>query len=354
MRLGQAVRAVDPGCFAFVMATGIVSAALRLAGQAAAAGWLLALAAGGFAVLAAASCWRAVTFPAGLRADLAGPGRGFTWYAFVAACGVLVSGLAAGRHRLPAAALAVAALAGWLVLAFLIPAGLRRARPAITEVSGTWYLCTVGTQSVAVAVTSLAAAGALRAAPAERLAILLWSAGVVSYLTVTALVLARLARAGPGPADLTAPYWVAMGAASISVLAAGQILHLVTTGPARAVISGAAVALWSVATALIPALAALSTSRWRRLPPRPGQAWVVVFPAGMYTAASLTLGASAKVPLIHRAGEAALWPALAAWGLTATAALAALPRLARHTQGADGHEAIQVPGPGQDAARTGR
>ncbi len=148
-----------------------------------------------------------------------------------------------------------------------------------------------------------------------------------------------------------------MGAASISVLAAAQILKITHTGPARTVISGAAIALWSLATALIPALAALTTVRWRRAGwrPRAGQAWVVVFPLGMYAAAGLTLGPTDRLPLIQRAGEAGLWPAVAAWGLAWSAALAVPLRPARPvTPGGDNHEALQVPGPGQDAARPGR
>jgi tellurite resistance protein TehA-like permease len=354
MRLGQVVRAANPGSFTFVMATGIVSAALRLAGHATAANWLLVVAAAGFAALVATSGWRAARFPAWLRADLGTPSRAFSSYAFVAACGVLASGFAASRLLVPAAALTVAAGGAWLALSLLVPARLARSRPAVTGINGTWYLCAVGTQSLAVAVTSLAAAGAPRSGVAPPLAIACWSAGVVIYVAVTALVLARLLIAGPGPVDLTAPYWVAMGAASISVLAAGQILRLVTIGPARAAITDAAAALWVLATALIPVLATLSAASWRRALPRPSQAWMVVFPAGMYAAASLTLGTAARMPLIHRAGQAAVWPALAAWGLTVTAALAAPWRARPVTAGGENREAVQVPGPGQDAARPGR
>jgi len=43
---------------------------------------------------------------------------------------------------------------------------------------------------------------------------------------ITAAVAARLLLAHPGPQDPTAPYWVAMSAASITVLAAAQILDM--------------------------------------------------------------------------------------------------------------------------------
>ncbi len=82
----RAVRGAHPGCFAVVMGTGIVSAALLQAGQAQLSTVLLAIAVTSFAVLAVASSWRAATFPADLRADVNTPGRAFTCFAVVAGC----------------------------------------------------------------------------------------------------------------------------------------------------------------------------------------------------------------------------------------------------------------------------
>lgn len=55
-----------------------------------------------------------------------------------------------------------AALAAWLGFTCVIPArlaGWPRARPAITQVNGTWYLWAVGTQSLAIAAAFLSADG---------------------------------------------------------------------------------------------------------------------------------------------------------------------------------------------------
>ena len=82
---GDRVRALDPGCFAFVMATGIVSVALLRAGQPQASAVLLVIALAGLAVLLAASAWRAAAFPAALRADLLAPARAFAFFTLVAA-----------------------------------------------------------------------------------------------------------------------------------------------------------------------------------------------------------------------------------------------------------------------------
>jgi hypothetical protein len=99
--LVRAVRRAGPASFPVVMATGIVSAALRQAGQPSLSAALLVIAVAVFVILLAASAVRAVAFPASLRADLGRPDRAFTSFAFVAACGVLGYRLAGGGYRLP-------------------------------------------------------------------------------------------------------------------------------------------------------------------------------------------------------------------------------------------------------------
>jgi tellurite resistance protein TehA-like permease len=323
----RAVRGVDPVCFAMVMATGIVSAALRQVGLPVPSAVLLAIAAAVFVILVVTSCWRAAVFPADLRADLMCPDRAFASFAFVAACAVLGNGLAVTGHRYAAAVLAGMALAAWLALTCLIPVRLaarRRARPRISGVNGTWYLWAVGTQSLAIAAAFLRSDGLLQPRLAAAAGIAVWSAGIVVYLAVMGLVLARLRLAGLGPADDTAPYWVAMGAASISTFAAARIL-LIAGAPAvaaaRPAVTSVAVILWAVATALIPVLVTVTAVRWPRPPFQPRfrpQTWAIVFPLGMYAVAGLGLGRATRLPLIQHIGTAAVWPAAAAWTLTFT------------------------------------
>jgi tellurite resistance protein TehA-like permease len=104
--IARAVRRVDPVWFAMVMATGIVSAALRPAGPPGPATALLVIAGAGFVIVAAATGWRAALFPGDLRADLGRPDRALILFTFVAACGVLGDGLAGAGHRAVAAVLA--------------------------------------------------------------------------------------------------------------------------------------------------------------------------------------------------------------------------------------------------------
>lgn len=143
-RTVRAVRGAHPGCFALVMSTGIVSAALRQAGSPRSSAVLLAIAAGSFSALAVASAWRAAAFPADLRGDLACPGHGVY---LVAACDVPGTGSPADGQY--AAALAAAGLLARLGLTCLVPgrpAAWPRALPAITAITAAGTCGAVGTR----------------------------------------------------------------------------------------------------------------------------------------------------------------------------------------------------------------
>ena len=318
----------NPGWFAMVMATGIVSVALLQAGfrgPSIALGWLAASA---FAVLTVLSACRAAAFGRDVRGELTRPEQVFSYFAVAAAASVLASRLtqAAPRDAVASAVavLTVAAALAWISVTGLVVClltGNPGPRPAIKGVNGTWQLWVVGTQSAAIAAVSAYAEGDVPARLAAVAALVAWSAGTVLYPAVTALVLPRLARAGLTPEDPFAPYWVTMGAASITVLAATQIIPVASaaglTG-VRPVLTGAAVVFWSVATALIPVLTAIGLSRrlrrhesmrFRR------ELWMIVFPAGMYATASMRLGADAGLPPVRDIGLVAVWPAVAAWTL---------------------------------------
>jgi Voltage-dependent anion channel len=108
--------------------------------------------------------------------------------------------------------------------------------------------------------------------------------------------------AGLAPGDPVAPYWVTMGAASITVLGAAQSLQVIDVAGSAAVtglrtgLTDLGLVFWSVATGLIPALSIIGAVRWRRgLTPRGFRRewWMIVFPAGMYATASMRIGTEA-------------------------------------------------------------
>ncbi|MDA8370334.1 MAG: tellurite resistance/C4-dicarboxylate transporter family protein [Nocardiopsaceae bacterium] len=331
----EAVRWVYPGYFALVMATGIVSSALQEAGWPGLSGLLLVVAVVSFAVLAAVFTVRVAAFAREVLADLSAPGRAYGFFTFVAACGVVGTRIAADGTPMAAVVLGVIGFVAWAGLSYGVPVRLilgPRTDPVLAGVNGSWFIWVVGSQSLAVVAATVGSAFPGRAGAAGLAAVLMWSVGVVLYLIVATLVLARLLLLEVRPQDLTPPYWIAMGATAITVLAAARILRMpqgAATSAVEPVVTGLAVVFWAFGTWLIPLLAVFTIWQYvlRRvhleyLP----QLWSIVFPLGMYAAAGMALGRVAGLPIIEGIGRAWVWVAFAAWGLVFAAMLAALLR----------------------------
>src|SRR5215469_14872363 len=153
-----AVRTLNPGYFALVMATGIVSRAVRVDGSARLSGILLALTIACYVVLVVAYGWRLIGFRREFAADLADPRKAFAFFTFVAASDVLGSRLAADGHSWATVVLLIVAILAWLLLTYGVPPMLitrHGTQSALAGVNGTWFIWVVGTQSIAVSATVL-------------------------------------------------------------------------------------------------------------------------------------------------------------------------------------------------------
>jgi len=120
-RVRGAVRTLNPGYLALVMATGVVSVAMAEHGLPGLSLALLWLTVACYAVLVVLYAWRLVSYRADVGRDLRDPARAFGFFTIVAGTGVLGTRLAADGQDLAAFALLAAASAVWLVLVYLIP-----------------------------------------------------------------------------------------------------------------------------------------------------------------------------------------------------------------------------------------
>ena len=322
-RLLAAVRDLSPGYLALVMATGIVSKAVHLDGAVSLGGFLLGVGIVAYILLVAGYGWRIAAYRRRFLADVRDPGRAFAFFTFVAASDVLAALLAGDGHTAAAVALLALGGAGWLLLCYGLPLLIRRSgpRPVLAEANGTWFDLAVGTQSIAVAATSLRPVHRAVAA----LAVVCWAIGVVLYLVIAGLLVSALLQYPVRPAELTAPYWIFMGATAITALAGAQILRLpadALVAAVRQVVSGVSVLLWAFGTWLVPLL--LAAGGWRHLHHRvplryePGL-WSIVFPVGMYGVASHELGMAIGVSWLVTLGRYEAWLALAVWAIVAAA-----------------------------------
>ncbi len=337
-RIRDGVRTLNPGYFALVMATGIVSVGMRNHNLDIVSDLLLWIAAASYAVLLVLSGWRVVSFRAELRMDFSDPSRGFGFFTFVAGTDVLGTRLLLQGHRDVALAFLAVGWLSWLILGYVIPwtAQLGRAeRPVLAAANGTWFIWIVASQSVAVLAAALEPSVHSGRQGLALLAVFCWSVGVLLYAGTGIFVAARMLLYPLRPADLTPPYWVAMGATAISVLAGARIVAMADApmvDATRGLIAGVSVVFWVFGTWLIPALVAAGW--WRHVTHRIAlrydpTMWSVVFPLGMYGVAGHYLGLADHLSVVSDIGHDETWVALGAWILTFAAMCRHLLRCTR-------------------------
>ncbi|MGW1272764.1 tellurite resistance/C4-dicarboxylate transporter family protein [Streptomyces sp. NPDC002491] len=296
-----------PASGAAVMATGIVSVGLHLAGHEALSRVWLAMAVLAWVALAADFAVRLARERERWLADAGTPGA-LTAVAATSVLGTQV--FARGRQTLAEALLALAA-ALWPVLLVTVARRWTRSMP------GAVFLGCVATQSLAVLGAVLAKAEA--AAWLAHIALVLFWLGLLLY--VVALCLFDFRQPAEGAGD----QWVAGGALAVSALAGAKLLMADDGGlylwnaDGTDVLRGLTVALLVLDYAWYAVLL-VAEVRWPR-PHYDERRWATVFPMGMTAAATLSVAAAVDLPSLEGPGEALLWVAVAAWLVVAAAAV---------------------------------
>jgi tellurite resistance protein TehA-like permease len=312
------------GYFACVMATGIVSIAARLDGLAWVSSGLFILNLFQFFVWSAVLVVHLCSAPATAIAELFGS-RGPLSLTLVAALCVLGDEIAlATAWDTVVEIFCAAAILLWvgIIYAFIVRAAIRAQKPELqTTLDGSWLLIVVATEGVAILIMQTITAPA-SSETVLFAALCLFLLGVAFYAVLMALIVARWIFLPLRPEQFTAPYWINMGAAAISTLAGSRLFvessHSPSMLPFHETVLTATVLLWTIASWWIPLLAALTL--WRhcrgvRLAYRI-ENWAMVFPIGMYTAASWHLSHEAGLPFLAPVSDVFIWLALGAWALT--------------------------------------
>ncbi|MEV5309765.1 tellurite resistance/C4-dicarboxylate transporter family protein [Streptomyces sp. NPDC052610] len=310
-----------PAAGAAVMATGIVSVGLHLAGYEVVSRVFLVVAGAAWLALAA----EFLVLLLGQRQQWlvqAGTPAALT---AVAATAVLGTRFAALGWTLSAGALLALAAVLWPVLLVLSVRHWRRPMP------GSVFLACVATQGLAVLAATLAATES--AAWLAHAALVLFWLGIVIY----GLALTRF-----GPREVIeggGDHWVAGGALAISALAGSKLIA--ADGPDlslwnvddRGVLHDVTLALLVLDLSWYAVLLTAEIARPRlRYDVR---RWSTVFPMGMTAAATLSVASAFGVSWLAWPGEVLLWMAVAAWlaaavGAAAAARAAVRPRTPRH------------------------
>jgi tellurite resistance protein TehA-like permease len=311
-----------PGYFALVMATGIIAVAASQQRLDWLADALYLIAAIAFVVLGVLVIARLVLYPRLLFADLTSHAKGFAFLTIVAASNVLggASATVHGWYGLTRG-LWWFSIALWAILAYaaLFAVVLRANKPGMgVGINGTWFLLTVSVESVAVSGAIL-----LTRDRNDLLAFTCLAAftlGLVLYIIVMTMVFLRWTFQPLEPTEADPPAWIAAGAVAITVLAGSTILAARTASPRierlAPFIEGIVVMTWATATFWFPLMIAIGVWRHivRRLPLRYHPSyWALVFPLGMYGAATYRMRANIGLEELAWLPKLTLAVALVAW-----------------------------------------
>jgi tellurite resistance protein TehA-like permease len=312
-----------PGYFAMVMATGIVAIAAKQQDISWLATALYAVALAAYVVLVVLYAARLVLFPGPFAADLTSHQKGFAFLTAVAGTNVLGSAsIVLYSWWTVGWVLWFVSLALWAVLLYsaVVAAIVKDPKPGLAGgISGTWFLLTVATESIAVLGALL-----LPRSGNELLALVCLSAfalGIVLYLIVMTTLFLRWTFEPFDPKQADPPSWIAAGAVAITVLAGSNLLlagvdvpWLNESGP---FVIGMVVLAWATSTFWFPVMISLGVWRHvvRRVPLRYEPAyWSLVFPIGMYGAATFRMRAALELGVLEILPKVVLAIALAAWG----------------------------------------
>jgi tellurite resistance protein TehA-like permease len=320
------IAALYPGCFALVMATGIISNAFFFEERRLLSDALLGVNLIAYPWLVVATALRAARFRERLWRDFLDPRLVFSFFTIVA--GSAVFGLQLNLRGFATAALALwlLALIVWFLLVYLsfgVLTFLNTAHGA-NVVHGGWLIAIVGTESLVILGTRIAAPLVDLGPSVFVLIHMLWGVGLALYGIFITLFAYRIFFFEVKPDDLTPLLWVVMGAAAISTNAGSTLILTDTQIPfleaMRPFIDGVTLIMWAWATWWIPLL--LLFGVWKhgvcRVPlTYTPMFWSLVFPLGMYALASLRLSLAADFPPLRTISLAMAWLALAAWAATA-------------------------------------
>ena len=291
-----------PGYFALVMATGIVAVASDQQNLGWLAEMLYVITVFSYVVLAVLLVIRIIRYWSNFAADVTNHAKGFAFLTTVAATNVLASAsiVIHGWWDL-AWALWWVSLALWagFVYTTLIAVVIDRDKPGLQGgINGSWFLLTVSTQSIAVVAGLF-----LTRTDSDALAftaIAAFTLGIVLYLIVMTMVFLRWTFQPLDPTEADPPAWIAAGAVAITVLAGSNILLAADQAPERIArlspfLEGLVILAWATATFWFPLMIAIGVWRHlvRRVPLRYHPSyWAMVFPLGMYGAATYRMRAA--------------------------------------------------------------
>ena len=329
-------RALEPGSFAAVMATGVVSIDASQHGMPWLAHALFVVNIVAYIGLCMLSVLRLLRFRDAVIADFVDPFISAGFLTFVAgSCVVAAQCLIVVDAPLVAGVLGLIGTIAWVMLtySFFVAMVTRPIKHGLARsINGGWLVVVVATQSIAIVAILLSASNGFTAAQPQNLMLFtglcLYLLGAGLYLFIITLVVYRLIFLPMRARDFTPPYWINMGAIAITALAGSLfVLHAPNPGSLAALVpfvKGFTLFFWATATWWIPLLLLLEAWRHlsRQVPLRYEVAhWNIVFPIAMYTVGTYELARALNLDFLLTIPAVGVYISLLAWVFVATALL---------------------------------
>ena len=197
---------------------------------------------------------------------------------------------------------------------------IKPVKPRLAEgLDGAWLLAVVATEAIAILATHVSDVYS-RPQIVVFVSLCLFLLGGALYLILISLIVQRWLFEPMQPGQLTLSYWINMGAAAIATLSGAHLASIAGADPltTRLVqfIEAATLLFWAIATWWVPLLVTLLI--WRHLvrgvrPSFRVEYWSMVFPLGMYTAATWALSRESGAEFLAVIPRLGVWIALTSW-----------------------------------------
>lgn len=192
--------------------------------------------------------------------------------------------------------------------------------PMETGLNGAWLIAAVATQSVSVLGTLLSNHFAEHRELLLFFTLCMFLVGCMLYLLLITLIFYRFTFVNFTLMLLTPPYWINMGAVAITTLAGARLILAAPEsrllGELSPFLKGFTLFFWAAGTWWIPLLFILGFWRhlYKRFPLRyDPQYWGMVFPLGMYTVCTFQLSKALDFEPLLLIPRYFIYIALAAW-----------------------------------------
>jgi tellurite resistance protein TehA-like permease len=213
---------------------------------------------------------------------------------------------------------------GLIMYTFFTSVTVREDKPPLESgLNGAWLLAAVATQSVSVLGTLLSSYFAHYREPLLFFTLCMFLLGCMLYMLLITLIFYRFTFLSLTSAALTPPYWINMGAVAITTLAGARLILAAPESRLLAeilpFIKGFTLFFWAAGTWWIPLLFILGFWRHvrKRFPLRyDPQYWGMVFPLGMYTVCTIQLSKAIDFEPLLLIPHYFIYIALAAWLVT--------------------------------------